>query len=74
MNTHTYEIVDAALRHPHVIADVWGPGWAGYNRSVPLSENVRRRAWRVAELEASRRDHEDQSRAWYGQEMGSVKV
>ncbi|WVQ79250.1 hypothetical protein IAT38_001346 [Cryptococcus sp. DSM 104549] len=54
MNTHTYEIVDAALRHPHLIVDVWGPGWAGYDRSIPLSANVRKRAHRLSQLEKSR--------------------
>ncbi|BEI83334.1 hypothetical protein CcaverHIS002_0312020 [Cutaneotrichosporon cavernicola] len=57
MNTHTYEIVDAALRHPNVIVDVWGPGWAGYDWDVPLSVNVKRRANRIAQLEASRTEH-----------------
>jgi hypothetical protein len=56
MNTHTYEIVDAALRYPDVMVDVWGPGWKGYNRSVPLSENVRQRAWRIQQLEESKAD------------------
>ncbi|BEJ14168.1 hypothetical protein CspHIS471_0313420 [Cutaneotrichosporon sp. HIS471] len=57
MNTHTYEIVDAALRHPNVIVDVWGPGWAGYDWNVPLSVNVKRRANRIAQLETSRAEH-----------------
>ncbi|WWD20263.1 hypothetical protein CI109_104739 [Kwoniella shandongensis] len=58
MNTHTYEIVDAALRHPHLIVDVWGPGWAGYDRSIPLSANIRKRAHRIAQLESSKADFE----------------
>lgn len=73
MNTHTYEIIDAALRHPHIITDVWGPGWAGYDRSVPLSENVRRRAWRVAHLEESQRAHERKKAEWWDYKMGNVK-
>ncbi|WWC65775.1 uncharacterized protein I303_108397 [Kwoniella dejecticola CBS 10117] len=60
MNTHTYEIVDAALRHPHLIVDVWGPGWEGYDRSIPLSANIRKRAHRIAQLEKSKRDFEDE--------------
>ncbi|WWC92732.1 uncharacterized protein L201_007691 [Kwoniella dendrophila CBS 6074] len=56
MNTHTYEIVDAALRHPHLIVDVWGPGWEGYNRSIPLSHNVRNRQNRIARLEQSKEE------------------
>ncbi|KAK4686530.1 hypothetical protein P7C73_g3598, partial [Tremellales sp. Uapishka_1] len=58
MNTHTYEIIDAAFRHPHITVDVWGPSWAGYNRSIPLSENVRRRAHRIAQLERSKEQWE----------------
>ncbi|WVR08129.1 hypothetical protein IAU60_005175 [Kwoniella sp. DSM 27419] len=58
MNTHTYEIVDAALRHPHISVDVWGPGWAGYDRSIPLSANVRKRAHRLAQLETSKAEFE----------------
>lgn len=74
MNTHTYEIVDgkvmtlpksiiaeisiAALRHRHLQADVWGPGWAGYDITLPLSVNVRRRQHRLAQLERSQRDFE----------------
>jgi hypothetical protein len=72
MNTHTYEIVDAALRHPNVIVDVWGPGWKGYNQSIPLSRNVEMRARRISQLEqseavwkaAKRQARED----WEGQE------
>ncbi|ADV22474.1 Hypothetical Protein CGB_E3050W [Cryptococcus gattii WM276] len=62
MNTHTYEIVDAALRHPHLIVDVWGPGWAGYNRSIPLSANIRKRAHRVSQLEKSKAEFEKKQR------------
>ena len=61
MNTHTYEIVDSALRHPlieHV--DVWGPKWSGWHPDLDIGENVRRRMWRIAELE---RDEADRSRA-----------
>lgn len=69
MNTHTYEIVDASLRHPGVITDVWGPGWAGYNKSVPLSENVRRRAWRVAQMEESKEAYEARRKARFDGQM-----
>ncbi|EIW71580.1 hypothetical protein TREMEDRAFT_27838 [Tremella mesenterica DSM 1558] len=55
MNTHTYELVDAALRHPNVIVDVWGPKWAGWNSSLPLSANIKRRQRRIAQLETSKR-------------------
>nr|XP_019009410.1 uncharacterized protein I206_06059 [Kwoniella pini CBS 10737]OCF48191.1 hypothetical protein I206_06059 [Kwoniella pini CBS 10737] len=78
MNTHTYEIVDAALRHPHLIVDVWGPGWEGYDRSIPLSANIRKRAHRIAQLENSKKEfiekqemkktlaepHEDEIEEW----------
>lgn len=89
MNSHTYEIVDgecisivtarltslAALRHPHLITDVWGPGWAGYDRSIPLSVNVRRRAHRIAQLEASKRAHGEKA-AWeaYEHEMAQARL
>ncbi|WRT69629.1 uncharacterized protein IL334_006618 [Kwoniella shivajii] len=56
MNTHTYEIVDAALRHPHLIVDVWGPGWEGYDRSIPLSANIRKRSHRISQLEKSKKE------------------
>ena len=57
MNTHTYEIVDAALRHPNAIVDVWGPGWKGYNKSEPLSTNIKRRQNRIWQIESSLSDH-----------------
>ena len=47
----------AALRHPNIITDVWGPGWAGYDRSIPLSVNIRHRQRRVAHLEQSKAQH-----------------
>lgn len=52
----------AALRHENVIVDVWGPGWAGYDWDVPLSTNVKRRANRVASLEASLVEHQEMIR------------
>ncbi|ORY34796.1 hypothetical protein BCR39DRAFT_461978 [Naematelia encephala] len=58
MNTHTYEIVDAAIRHPHTTVDVWGPGWAGYDRSVPLSTNIRRRQRRLEQLAIAKAEFE----------------
>ncbi|KAL7425098.1 hypothetical protein Q5752_000786 [Cryptotrichosporon argae] len=62
-NTHTYELIDAALEHPHVDVDVWGPGWAGYDFAVPLSVNVKRRANRLAALDAARGAHDAKRRA-----------
>ena len=59
MNTHTYEIVDAALRHPDILIDVWGPGWKGYDPALPLSVNVKRRQARLSQLERSRRENDD---------------
>ena len=52
----------AALRHPHVQVDVWGPGWAGYNASLSLSANVRRRAHRHDHLELSNFDQAERQR------------
>ena len=49
----------AALRHPHVQVDVWGPGWSGYNDLLPLSVNVRRRQHRLVQLVKARRDFEE---------------
>lgn len=63
MNTHTYEIVDAASRYPDLKVDVWGPEWKGYDSSLPLSENVRRRAWRVQQLEEDKAAWEAQKDA-----------
>ncbi|CAD6581519.1 MAG: hypothetical protein CYPHOPRED_001599 [Cyphobasidiales sp. Tagirdzhanova-0007] len=52
MNSHSYELwavffvqsldswVDAAMRHPRVQSDVWGLGWAGWDESLTLSENL----------------------------------
>ena len=57
MNTHTYEIVDAALRHSNAIVDVWGPGWKGYNSSEPLSVNIKRRQNRIHQIESSEADY-----------------
>lgn len=55
MNTHTYEIVDAAIRHPHVSRlDVWGPKWRYWDPEAPLSENMRRRMWWMEEMESRR--------------------
>ncbi|KAJ9107158.1 hypothetical protein QFC19_002818 [Naganishia cerealis] len=52
MNTHTYEIVDAAIRHPDISRlDVWGPKWRYWDPTVALSENLRRRMWWLDELE-----------------------
>lgn len=62
MNTHTYEIVDAAIRHPHIARlDVWGPKWRYWDASVPVSENIRRRMWWIWELEGRRAVREQQA-------------
>jgi hypothetical protein len=57
MNTHTYEIVDAALRLSNVTVDVWGPGWKGYDKSWPLSANIKRRQHRLHQLQQARAQH-----------------
>jgi hypothetical protein len=63
MNTHTYEIIDAAIRHSHVSRlDVWGPKWRYWDPEAPLSENMRRRMWWIDELESRRRSREDELR------------
>lgn len=49
MNTNTYEIIDAAIRHPQIDIDIWGPYWSGWDPTVPVSENVRRRSWKMIE-------------------------
>jgi hypothetical protein len=76
MNTHTYEIVDAALRHPNAIVDVWGPGWKGYDISLPVSVNVKRRQQRIHQLEQSKTEHEiarfsQKGGAWFGTRVDS---
>lgn len=60
-NSHADTAV-AALRHPHIITDVWGPGWRGYNRDLTLSVNVQRRARRIEQLERSKAAYEKQKR------------
>lgn len=68
MNTHTYEIIDAAIRHPHVARlDVWGPKWRYWDPDAPLSENMRRRMWWIDELETRKRIVEERLRM-----MGNV--
>jgi hypothetical protein len=76
MNTHTYEIVDgefthsygraklniAALRHPNIITDVWGPGWKGWDNALTISGNAERRARRIEQLERSKAEHEELQR------------
>lgn len=47
----------AAIRHPNVIVDVWGPGWSGYDWNVTLSTNVKRRANRLADIELHKEVH-----------------
>lgn len=41
----------AALRHPDLEVDVWGPGWSGYDPQAALSVNIKRRQNRLAQLE-----------------------
>jgi len=77
MNTHTYEIVDgesssivygdsmlmsAALRHPNIITDVWGPGWKGWDNGLTISGNSARRARRIEQLERSKAEYKEQIR------------
>lgn len=71
MNTHTYEIVDSAFRHPLIArVDVWGPGWNGWDPDLDLGENVRRRMWRVSELDRVADERERKTRrAEQGQQV-----
>lgn len=65
MNTHTYEIVDSLLRHPLVSkVDVWGPGWNGWDNDIDIGENVRRRMWRVWQLENTSDGQEANASKW----------
>lgn len=59
---HRTETVTAALRHPYIITDVWGPGWKGYDPDLTLSVNVQRRARRIEQLERSEADYEKRIR------------
>ncbi|CDZ97942.1 hypothetical protein [Phaffia rhodozyma] len=43
MNTHTPELISAALAHPDLETDAWGPGWKGWDSSLMLSENLAKR-------------------------------
>lgn len=71
MNTHTYEIVDSALRHPLISrVDVWGPGWNGWDPEVNIGENVRRRMWRVSEIDKVTKGKDtDERRARAGEQV-----
>lgn len=71
MNTHTYEIVDSALRHPLISrVDVWGPGWNGWDPEVNIGENVRRRMWRVSEIDkVAKKKEMDERRARAGEQV-----
>lgn len=68
MNTHTYEIIDAAIRHPHIaLLDVWGPKWRYWDPNVALSVNMQRRMWWIRELEG-RRARRDEERGTVGRD------
>jgi hypothetical protein len=70
MNTQTYELIDAAIRHPHVsLLDVWGPKWRYWDPSVAVSENMRRRMWWIRELE-ERRARSEEDEGWNGLREG----
>lgn len=45
MNTYKYEIVDAAIKHPSIDAEVWGPSWDDYSwdNSLSMSQNMKKR-------------------------------
>ena len=60
-NRNAYTLV-AALRHPNIITDVWGPGWKGYESDLTLSVNVQRRARRIEQLERSKAVYEKRKR------------
>jgi hypothetical protein len=76
MNTHTYELVDSALRHPLISrVDVWGPEWNGWDPEVDIGENVRRRMWRINEIDKvverkKREGRKARSRSRAGEQVG----
>jgi len=52
----------AALRHPNIITDVWGPGWKGWDNGLTISGNSACRARRIEQLERSKAEYEEQLR------------
>ena len=42
-STVIYEFIDASLRDPGIITDVWGPGWGEWDSKTSLSANLDRR-------------------------------
>jgi hypothetical protein len=40
MNTATAELISAALAHPFIETDVWGPNWAGWTAERTISQNL----------------------------------
>lgn len=56
------DLTIAAIRHPNLVTDVWGPGWKGWNNDYTMSVNVQRRARRIEQLERSKTDHAEQVR------------
>lgn len=60
MNTHTPELISAALDHPFVETDVWGPGWKGWSRKRKISENLTNRRLKPRDYGIREGDVEDQ--------------
>jgi hypothetical protein len=55
-------LILAALRHPNIITDVWGPGWKGWDNGLTISGNAKRRARRIEQIERSKAEYEEQQR------------
>lgn len=70
MNTHTYEIIDAALRHPLVDVDVWGPKWKDWDPELTVAENIRRRGWKGI----SKRKHNEEDESPAGPEHSKART
>ncbi|CDZ97915.1 hypothetical protein [Phaffia rhodozyma] len=43
MDTVIYELIDASLRHPGLVVDVWGPQWGEWDNTKTLSDNIHAR-------------------------------
>jgi len=43
MHRHPYDFLAAMKRHPWVRADMWGPGFSGWNTNASAEDNVIRR-------------------------------
>jgi hypothetical protein len=59
---HGTTLILAALRHPNIITDVWGPGWKGWDNGLTISGNAKRRARRIEQIERSKAEYEEQQR------------